>query len=92
MTEAEIAALVQEARYATDCPVSGNFEAAVKNAIFAGYRAGTNDAARVCADEAATLRRLGAEARQQMLNELHFYLQAELVDRIEQRVKSVHPK
>lgn len=43
MTEAEIAVIVQEARYATDCPVSGDFEAAVRDAIFAGYCAGQRD-------------------------------------------------
>jgi hypothetical protein len=43
MTDAEIALIVQEARYGTDCPVSGNFEASVRDAILAGYRAGQRE-------------------------------------------------
>jgi hypothetical protein len=43
MTEAEIALIVQETRYGTDCPVSGDFDAAVRDAILAGYRAGHRD-------------------------------------------------
>lgn len=45
MTEAEIALIVQEARYGTDCPVSGNFDAAVRDAVLAGYRAAMRDVA-----------------------------------------------
>ena len=52
MTEAEIALIVQEARYGTDCPVSGDFNAAVRDAIQAGYRAGLEGAA-VIVDELA---------------------------------------
>lgn len=43
LTEAEIDLIVQEARYGTDCPVSGDFKAAVRDAILAGYRAGWKD-------------------------------------------------
>lgn len=45
MTEAELLLILQEARYGTDCPVSGDFDAAVRDAILAGYRAGLRDAA-----------------------------------------------
>jgi hypothetical protein len=45
MTDTEVTALVQEARYGTDCPVSGDFNMAVREAILAGYRAGVRDSA-----------------------------------------------
>lgn len=43
LTEAEIDLIVQETRYGIDCPVSGDFRAAVRDAILAGYRAGWKD-------------------------------------------------
>lgn len=43
MTEPEIALILQEARYGAQCPVSGDFDAAVRDAIMAGYRAGQRE-------------------------------------------------
>lgn len=43
LTDPEIALIVQETRYGAQCPVSGDFDAAVRDAILAGYRAGWKD-------------------------------------------------
>jgi|GEM_PF-5352005 len=67
MTESEIALIVQETRYGTDCPVSGDFNAAVRDAILAGYRAGLREALDAAEAEVKTTRGLVQEARRMML-------------------------